>query len=68
MQEAGRCFSFGRSLSLAASSFTFRHIVAPTFINACGPAAADYDDYMTSRKQGGRGGRGRKGQTGDDVG
>lgn len=41
---------FGRSLSPAASSFTFRHIVAPTFINACGPAAADYDDYMTDRK------------------
>lgn len=43
------------SLSLAASSFTFRHIVASTFINA-GPAAADYDDYNDGR------------ETGDDVG
>lgn len=39
-------------------SFTFRHIVAPTFINA-GPAAADYDDEREAGK--------RARWTGDDA-
>lgn len=41
-----------------ARSFTFRHIVASTFINA-GPAAADYDDEREARK--------RARGTGDDA-
>lgn len=45
------------SFSLACS-FTFRHIVAPTFINAS-PAAADYDDEREAEK--------RARGTGDDV-
>lgn len=54
-------FSYENSLSPTASSFTFRHIVASTFINACGPAVVDYDDYMTTgrKRGGGRGGGGR---------
>lgn len=53
------CFlSFSLFFPLA-SNFTFRHIVAPTFINAGPAAAADYDDEREAKK--------RARGTGDDV-